>query len=178
GGCRDVLLYRVGSVDRLLDVHHELADSAAQSSQTIAKLIKDISSSVRETDQNMLRTSEAFEKITDEVGSTVNAFTEIEQAVSELNLGGKQILDSINEINEVTVHIREGSRDIKAGTAAMLDSSTKIKEVSDRVTTGMAEATTGSAEIVRSMQLLVGQSQSLSVIVDELRQKFGQFKTE
>ena len=156
----------------------KLADSAAQSSQTIAKLIKDISASVRETDQNMLRTSEAFEKITDEVGSTVNAFTEIEQAVSELNLGGKQILDSINEINEVTVHIREGSRDIKAGTAAMLDSSTKIKEVSDRVTTGMAEATTGSAEIVRSMQLLVGQSQSLSVIVDELRQKFGQFKTE
>jgi len=156
----------------------KLADSAARSSQTIAKLIKDISASVTETDKNMIHTSEAFEQITDEVGSTVNAFTEIEQAVSELNLGGKQILDSINEINEVTSHIREGSRDIKTGTAAMLDSSTKIKDVSDRVTTGMAEATMGSAEIVRSMQVLVGQSQNLSIIVDELREKFGRFKTE
>ena len=60
----------------------------------------------------------------------------------------------------------------------MLDSSGKIKEVSDRVSTGMAEATAGSAEIVRSMQLLVQQAQKLSGIVDELRFKFGQFKTE
>jgi len=60
----------------------------------------------------------------------------------------------------------------------MLESSTKIKEVSDRVTTGMAEATMGATEIVRSMQLLVGQSQDLSSIVEDLRQKFGRFKTE
>lgn len=156
----------------------KLADSAAQSSRSIAQLINDITDSVKETDQNMLRTSEAFERISNEVDSTVNAFTEIEQAVSELNIGGKQILDSINEINEITVHIREGSRDIKEGTTVMLDSSGKIKEVSDRVTTGMAEATSGSAEIVRSMQLLVQQAQKLSGIVDELRFKFGQFKTE
>ncbi|OHD24003.1 MAG: hypothetical protein A2Y38_08280 [Spirochaetes bacterium GWB1_59_5] len=156
----------------------KLADSSGRSSGTIAKAIKDIAVSVKLTDQHMMRTSEAFRSITDEVGSTVNAFTEIEQAVSELNLGGKQILDAINEINDVTVHIREGSSDIKAGTGAMLGSSTKIKEVSDRVTTGMAEATMGSAEIVRSMQLLVGQSQDLSSIVEDLRQKFGRFKTE
>ncbi len=156
----------------------KLADSAAKSSRTIAQLIKDISIAVRDTDQNVSRTSQAFERINQEVTSTVNAFTEIEQSVSELNIGGQQILESTNQINEVTVHIRDGSREIKSGTRAMLDSSSKIKEVSDRVTTGMAEATMGTSEIVRSMQLMVQQAQELNSIVDDLRFKFGQFKTE
>ncbi|HUW69130.1 MAG TPA: methyl-accepting chemotaxis protein [bacterium] len=160
------------------DEIRKLADSAGKSSQSIGKLIKDISDAVRVTDQNLDRTSEAFEHISVEVTGTVNAFSEIEQAVSELNIGGRQILDSINEINDVTVHIREGSRDIKAGTRVMLDSSSRIEDVSNRVTTGMAEATMGSAEIVRSMQLLVEQARDLSTIVDALRHKFGQFKTE
>jgi len=160
------------------DEIRKLADSAATSSQSIGKLIKDISDAVRVTDQNLDRTSEAFDNIAEEVSGTVDAFSEIEQAVSELNIGGRQILESINEINDVTVHIREGSRDIKAGTKVMLDSSSRIEEVSNRVTTGMAEATMGSAEIVRSMQLLVEQARDLSTIVDALRHKFGQFKTE
>lgn len=160
------------------DEIRKLADSAGRSSKSIGKLIKDISDAVRVTDHNLDHTSEAFERIATEVSSTVNAFSEIEQAVSELNIGGRQILDSINEINDVTVHIREGSRDIKAGTRVMLESSSRIEDVSNRVTTGMAEATMGSAEIVRSMQLLVEQSRDLSLIVDALRDKFGQFKTE
>ncbi len=155
----------------------KLADSAGQSSHTIAGLIKDISSSVQETETNVGRTSQAFERISQEVGSTVNAFAEIEQSVAELNLGGKQILESTNQINEVTVHIRDGSREIKSGTANMLSSSSKIKEVSDRVTTGMVEASQGSTEIVSTMQLLVHETQDLNAIIEDLKAKFGLFKT-
>lgn len=155
----------------------KLADSAGASSNSIAALIKGISNSVRETDVNVGKTSEAFDRIRQEVGSTVNAFAEIEQAVSELNVGGQQILESTNEINEVTVGIRDGSRELKGGTELLLRSSATIKEISDRVTTGMAEASVGSSEIVSSMQALVHQSQSLGSIVDELTGKFGKFKT-
>lgn len=155
----------------------KLADSAGTSSQSIAALIKGISSSVKETDEHVGSTSLAFERIREEVGSTVNAFSEIESAVSELNIGGQQILESTNEINERTVGIREGSRELKSGTESLLASSARIKEISDRVTTGMAEAATGSSEIVESMQALVHQSHNLGEIVDELTEKFGRFKT-
>jgi methyl-accepting chemotaxis protein len=156
----------------------KLAENAGKSSKTISALIKDITASVRETDENVEQTSEAFQRITKEVGDTINAFSEIESSVSELNVGGQQILDSSNQINEVTVNIRNGSSEIKHGTQAMLDSSSKIKEVSDRVTTGMAESTTGAREIVRSMQLLVQTSTELTQIVNNLKDSFGQFKTE
>ena len=156
----------------------KLADSAGQSSSTITKLIKDITASVHATDKNVELTSTAFQQISQEVTGTVNAFSEIEHSVAELNTGGQQILDSTNQINEVTVNIREGSREIKSGTQVMLESSERIKEVSSRVTTGMAEATTGTGEIVQSMQLMVHLSHDLTKIVTDLKDKFGQFKTE
>ncbi len=156
----------------------KLAETAGSSSQTITTLIKDITDSVHQTDQNVMQTSEAFGRITKEVQDTINAFSEIESSVSELNVGGQQILDSSNQINEVTVNIRNGSAEIKQGTESMLQSSTRIKEVSDRVTTGMAESTTGTREIVRSMQLLVQTSAELTQIVNDLKDSFGQFKTD
>lgn len=155
----------------------KLAESAGQSSQSITQLIKDITSSVEETDRNVNLSAEAFERITQEVGDTVNAFNEIEQSVSELNAGGQQILESTTQINDITIGIRNGSSEIKEGTKVMLQSSGKIKEVSDRVSTGMAESTSGAVEIVRSMQLVVGKTQELSTIVEELKANFGQFKT-
>ncbi len=156
----------------------KLAESAAASSKGIAALVKDISTAVKETGQNVERSSEAFDNIAHEVSGTVNAFSEIEQAVAELNVGGKQILDAMNEINDVTVRIREGSREVHADTAKMVSSSSGIKEVSERVTQGIAEAAQGSEEIVSSMQLMVQEAHQLSEVVGELRDKFGKFKTE
>jgi methyl-accepting chemotaxis protein len=156
----------------------KLAETAGSSSQNISALIKDITASVQETDRNVELTSEAFARINKEVSDTINAFSEIESSVSELNVGGQQILESSNQINEVTVNIRNGSAEIKDGTKTMLDSSTRIKEVSDRVTTGMSEATSGAKEIVTSMQLLVRTAGDLTEIVNDLMNSFGQFRTE
>jgi len=156
----------------------KLADSAGSSSHTITQSIKDITASVKETEKNVEQSTQAFDKISGEVSDTVNAFAEIEQSVAELNTGGQQILESTNQINEVTLSIRTGSGEIKSGTQSMLENAGKIKEVSDRVTTGMAESTTGAQEIVRAMNLMVNLTQNLSDIVQELKDNFGQFKTE
>lgn len=156
----------------------KLADSAGKSSQGITQLIKDITSSVTETDRNVASTREAFDSIADEVNDVVMAFTEIEQSVSELNAGGKQILESINQINDITATIRDGSEEISQGNQSMLEGSQEIKNISDAVTTGMAEAASGAGEIVKSMQILVEISQNLSTIVEELQKNFGQFKTD
>ena len=155
----------------------KLADSAGRSSQSITQTIKNITSSVAETEKNVGDTSAAFEKIAREVVDTVNAFTEIEHSVSELNTGGRQILESTNQINEVTVSIKNGSGEIKTGTSVMLNSSARIREVSERVTSGMNESTSGVQEIVGTMQLLVQVSQDLRTIVQKLKDDFGQFKT-
>jgi methyl-accepting chemotaxis protein len=159
------------------DEIRKLAESAGQSSHSISQIIKNITASVMETDKNVGASMEAFDRITREVSDTVNAFTEIEQSVAELNTGGQQILESTNQINDVTVSIRSGSMEIKSGTEVMLKSSTQIREISEKVSSGMAESTTGANEIVKSMQVMVTLSQNLNDIVEELQSNFDRFKT-
>jgi len=133
----------------------KLADSAGEASSSITKIIHDITSSVLKTEENVVATTKAFDRISEEVLDTVNAFTEIEHSVSELNAGGNQILESTNHINDVTISIRSGSSDIKSGTSVIQGSALQIRDISLKVPTGMAESTAGAKEIVQSMQQLV-----------------------
>jgi len=156
----------------------KLAESASVSSSSISQLIKNITDSVLETDKNVVSTKEAFEKIANEVSDTVNAFSEIEASVRELNTGGQQILESTSQINEITVSIKNGSNEIKSGTQIMLSSSSEIKDVSDRVRSGMSESSIGTQEIVKSMQFMMNLSHDLSEIVEELKSNFSRFQTK
>ncbi|GAB1432345.1 methyl-accepting chemotaxis protein [Spirochaetota bacterium] len=156
----------------------KLAGSAADSSRGISTLVKDISNAVKETGENVVLSSEAFENIAREINSTVNAFREIEESVAELNAGGKQILDAMNEINDVTVNIKERSQEVYTDTNRMVESSSDIKEISGRVSLGIGEAAQGSQEIVSSVQLMVSEAHQLNKVIGELTEKFGKFKTE
>lgn len=160
------------------DEIRKLAETSASSSSNITKMIKEIIASVDTADTNVDATSMAFDSILNEIVDTVNAFSEIEASVSELTIGGQQVLEASNQINEVTSQIKAGSNEIKDGVQSMLRSSDMIKEVSEKVTSGMAEAQTGAGEIVHSMQLMVELSQKLDSIVGELQKDFSVFKTE
>ena len=155
----------------------KLAETAGTSADSITQLIKNITESVRITDENVSLTSKAFESIAREVEDTVNAFNEIGQSVDELNTGGRQIQEATEQVNSVTMNIQSESAEIKEGTESMLRISTEIRNVSSQVTSGMSESLSGAREIVQSGQEMLVLSQSLQKIVTELKEKFGAFRT-
>ena len=155
----------------------KLADSSRESAVQITQIIKSITRSVIETDENVKNTSQAFDMVADEVRDTINAFTEIEQSVEELDQGGQRILESSHNINDITLSIRQGSNDIKQGTAMMLNSSSKMRAASRSVAKGMTDARGSIQEIVASIQMMVTMSGELNSIVEELQQNFGRFRT-
>ncbi|MCG8571129.1 MAG: methyl-accepting chemotaxis protein [Spirochaetes bacterium] len=154
----------------------KLADSASQSSQKISQHIQDITDSVTKTDENVAATSHAFDSIMKEITDTVNAFSEIESSVSELNNGGKQILDASDHISTITANIRSGSKEVQEGTRSIANSSDELRNISANATAGMSEALSGTKEIIVSMQQMVKLAEELNQIVAELSEKFGQFK--
>ncbi len=155
----------------------KLADSASLSSRSISQLIKDITGAIMETDRNVTTTTEAFDEIAADVNDTVNAFTEIEHSVSELNTGGRQILEATNRINDITAGIRDGSAEIKSSTGLMLQGSTLIREISRQVRDGMDESLIGVREILGSMEQMVEMTGELDTVVGQLKRDFGRFKT-
>lgn len=158
------------------DEIRKLADSASQSAVNITQSINNIVESVDKTDSNVKVTAAAFEKINTEIADTVNAFAEIESSVTELNSGGKQILEASQEIENTSLSIRDGSREIKTGIESMLSAFEHIKEISRILASGMEENNTGVQEIVQAMQLIVDQSDQLNSILEELREKIYKFK--
>ena len=155
----------------------KLADSAGNSSQSISQLIKDITFSVEETENQVSATSETFDQIATEVKGTIDAFEEIEQSVNELNSGGQQILESTNQINSVTVSIKDGSKEIQTGTKMMLKSSSEIQEVSRAVNSGLLESEKATQDILISRTKMTELTKSLNAIIEKLKVQFGRFKT-
>lgn len=156
----------------------KLAETAAESSKSITALIKNVTETVNRTDRNVHETANVFDLINREITDTVNAFSEIEHAISELNIGGRQVLQASEQINAVTAEVQTGSNEIKNGTQAILESSEEIRNVSAKVNSGMAEVNSGNAEILASTQDLIRLSGQLDRIVQALQEKFGAFKTE
>lgn len=155
----------------------KLADSSSKSSRTISEMIQKITDSVTETDKNVEITSKAFDIIEGEVTDTVNAFTEIENSISELNLGGQQILSSTTRINDVSSTIKRQSSDISHKSDEILSRSAETKEISDRITGAMDEVKVGISEIMNSMNVMLESVNELSEVVSILKDNFGQFKT-
>ena len=156
----------------------KLAETAGQSSTNITSLINSVTESVELTDESAKKTSEMFDEINKEVTDTVNAFSEIEQSITELNIGSKQVLQASEEISSVTNNIQAGSNEIKNGAESILNSSTAVRDVSQKVSRGMREVTTGNNEILSAMQIMVEHSKKLDSIVSKLKEQFGGFKTE
>lgn len=156
----------------------KLAETAAQSSTDIMKIINDTTETVKKTDESVHNTSLAFDSINSEIIDTINAFSEIEISISELNIGGQQVLSASEKINLVTTNIQTGSNEIKGGTEAILTSSEEIKNISNRVNKAMKEVTIGNDSILESMQEMISNSSDLNSIVSKLKKQFDGFKTE
>lgn len=156
----------------------KLAETSSESSRNITALIQKVTEMVAGSDESVRHTSRIFDEIASEVGDTVDAFSEIEHSISELNAGSRQVLKASEEINELTVQIRSGSGEINNGTASILEASTQVQEISERMLEGMGEVSIGNSEILKAMQLMVGQTERLDKIVGRLKEQFGGFKTE
>ena len=159
------------------DEIRKLAETSGKSSGTITNLIKDITTGVNNTSESVGKTLRIFDSISEEVESTVNAFHEIENSVSELTIGGKQIMESTEEINNVTNEVSQGSSEIHKGIDATGDSLLSIKSKSGEVAQGVDEINAKAAEVVDAMAKLQELGVSLSSIIAELSEKFGQFTT-
>ncbi len=155
----------------------KLAETAGESSRGIAELVGSITETVDRTDGNVRETSAVFETMHKDIAETVRAFAGIEHAISELEEGGRRVLETSLRIAGETSGIRSDSAGVRTATEVILASAGKIRDASSTVDSGMAEVNAGNAEILSSTQDLVALSEKLHAIVDTLHRKFGAFKT-
>ncbi|POR03030.1 hypothetical protein AU468_05590 [Alkalispirochaeta sphaeroplastigenens] len=153
----------------------KLAESSAESASRITRLIQEITSAVQRTSETVRNTTTVLDAISQDARDTVNAFSEIDHSISELNTGGQQVLEASEEINEITIRIREGSREISQGAERSLAVAARVQTISSEVTGGVAEVKIGTDEIVLAIQEIVELSKKLSEVIGKVKEGFGQF---
>jgi methyl-accepting chemotaxis protein len=156
----------------------KLAETSSTSSDTITRLIVEITEGIERTSQNMGNTLETFESINQEVDSTVNAFMEIESSVSELTVGGQQIMESTEQINNVTIEVNRGSTEIHKGIESSNQALLVIKDNSSQVTGDMNEMNSKVQDVSQTMENLQEISSELNRITEDLSKRFDRFKTK
>jgi methyl-accepting chemotaxis protein len=154
----------------------KLADSAAQSSITITQSVLEIAKATGETENHILETSTAFIQMGEEIERTIEAFTEIEGFISNLNIEGEHIIKSTEHINDLTSSIHENSGSIKNNSQDINRNSSDILNISGSVSSGITESKSGLEYIVTSMNSLQEQSHYLSEIIAGLKEDFLRFK--
>ncbi|RKX82100.1 MAG: hypothetical protein DRP58_10795, partial [Spirochaetes bacterium] len=158
------------------DEIRKLADTSAKSSASIARIIKEISEGVSETDSKTTRTSEAFDVINKEINSVKQAFDEIASSTQELNVGGKQILDAMTILQDVTINVKGASEEMTVGSEQIIRGQLELKDISDKVNRGILEISSGSAEIVVAVDEIVKYSVELDSVVNDLKEETDKFK--
>jgi methyl-accepting chemotaxis protein len=153
----------------------KLADSSGNSSSHIARLVDDIEAGIKQSDGNVQEVDAAFGRISSEIQSTTDAFNEIEYSISELNLGGNQILKSSNEINNATVSIRDGSVEIRNGINSLMQAAENLKSVAEDVSREIEKIASESGDIQDSMGAIVDLNENLNSVINVLKRHFGHF---
>lgn len=153
----------------------KLAETAAGSSRSIDELIRSITRDVNSTASSVEKTIGTFETIAEEIQHTVNTFDDIQTAVSELNEGGRQILQSTEQISQMTTSVQTGSTEIHSGITSTTGTAAQIKELAESLSRSIDAISTESKEIVDRMHQVDMLRADLNSISENLSVQFNQF---
>lgn len=136
------------------DEIRSLAEHTAENTKSITTIIKGITKRIEKTVGLATDSGKSLENILDTSGNTARVVSEINTANTELEVGGRDILETLKHLNNITNEVKEnvkeqmGSGDVVDSQITLLDQITK--EVSDVIESN----TLGAKDIVEAMAFL------------------------
>ena len=155
-----------------------LAETSSENSREIAGILKNMVSSIDGVSESVGQTDLVFRSINKEIMDVSTAFSEIYSSMTELQLGGRQILDAVASLQDVTTAVKDGFTEINTGVGDVAHSMNSIQQISSDVTMAIAEIASGTQDISRAMSNLTSISVSLDGVVEKLTAKIDTFITE
>ena len=156
----------------------KLAETSSENSREIAGILKNMVSSIDGVSESAEQTDVVFRSINKEIVDVSTAFSEIYASMTELQSGGRQILDAVASLQEVTSTVKDGFGEINSGVGDVANSMNEIMQISSQVTMGLAEIASGTQDISQAMINVSNISLRLDGVVEQLTAKIDTFKTD
>lgn len=136
------------------DEIRSLAEHTADNTKSITNIIKAITKRIEETVELASNSGKSLDNILDMSENTARVVSEINTANSELEVGGRDILETIRHLNNITTGVKDNvkeqmnSGDVVDSQITLLDQITR--EVSDIIEANSA----GAKEVMHAMSFL------------------------
>ena len=160
------------------DEIRKLAEASSVNSKQINGVIKEVVNRIEIASESGTETEKAFTEIDREVEGVAQSFDEISSSMSELNIGGKQILEAMTGLQDVSVNVNQGSRDMTEGSAKVTEAIDVVTRITSEVANSAQEITLGITEVSDAMMQVTELSGNLGEITDTLEQEAARFKTD
>ena len=154
----------------------KLAEDSSSQSRAIAAGLKETIESIRNIADATSVADGAFDTVAAKIGSVTSLVTEIDLAMSEQNMGSRQVLDALRDIENVTTEIRDGAVEMNTGTETILKEISRLSGVSHAVQERSGSIAKATDAINMAVEKIVGNSNSNKDAIDVLASVTSKFK--
>ncbi len=160
------------------DEIRSLAEVSGKNSKEINSTIKGVIALIRDAAGAGEATAKAFRSMDEEITSVVSSFAEIEGSVSELKVGGGQILDSVATLRDISSRVSGSSRKISAETGSVGAAMAGVKGLFAE-TRSVTAHMTGKVRTVAECSTDTGRkSRDIDEVTTRISESLAAFRTE
>ncbi|MDR3334805.1 MAG: methyl-accepting chemotaxis protein [Treponema sp.] len=160
------------------DEIRKLAENSGEQSKTISTVLKKIKDSIDKITKSTDAVLNKFEAIDGGVKTVSEKQRYVNSSLEELNIGSKQILDTLGQLNGITVKVKSGSAEMLAGSKEVIQESKNLEMVTQEISNGISEMATGAEQIniaVNRVNTISGDNRdNIDILVKEI----ARFKVE
>jgi methyl-accepting chemotaxis protein len=160
------------------DEIRKLAETSAVNSKKINGDIKNIIDLIRNATSAGDATSKAFEDMNKEIVSVVASFTEIGESVSELKVGGEQILQSVSTLRDISSNVSGSSAKMAEETGSVEKAMEGVKELFTETREVTAHMTEKIRTVADRSEDMGNKSRDIDAVTVKISESLAAFKTE
>jgi methyl-accepting chemotaxis protein len=157
------------------DEIRKLAEQVTIQSTSTAAELEGIQTTIRALVDDSAVTEGAFERILQEIGQVEAVESEVKSAMTEQQIGSRQILESIRDIRESSQEVRSHSGAMLAEAETTLGTMQTLHRVTLEIRQGMDEIAIGTSDINQALAMISDQGVRNKAGVTELAAEAGRF---
>ncbi len=155
-----------------------LAESTSAQSNEIAAVLARVVDGINYADRVKEESAESFNLIFNQIKAVTTVFSEISSSMTELKIGGKQILDVMASLHAISQNNRNEANQMRRQTQGIADQMSSITRESADAAAAIAEIDARIGEINKAVQSVNRISLDLNKATDTIVRYMSEFKTE
>lgn len=155
-----------------------LAESTSAQSNEIAAVLARVVDGINYADRVKEESAESFNLIFNQIRAVTTVFSEISSSMTELKIGGKQILDVMASLHAISQNNRNEANQMRRQTQGIADQVSAVTRGSADAAAAIAEIDARIGEINKAVQSVNRISLDLNKATDTIVRYMSEFKTE